>query len=66
MDDLFDNNDLPMEEQEDFHVEEEDEEISQEDSWIIINKYFEEKKLVRQQIDSFNEFVSNTIQELGK
>ena len=64
MDDLFDSNDMAMEDQEAFDIEEEDEEISQEDSWIVIGKYFEEKKLVRQQIDSFNEFVSNTIQEL--
>lgn len=39
-------------------------EISQEDSWQVIRAFFEEKGLVRQQLDSFNEFVSNTMQEL--
>lgn len=41
-----------------------DEEITQEDAWIIINKYFESKGLVRQQLDSFDEFLQNSIQEL--
>lgn len=41
-----------------------DEEITQEDAWVIISKYFEEKGLVRQQIDSFDEFVNSMIQEL--
>ena len=48
---------------ENFQVDEE-EEIEQQDAWTVINEYFKEKKLVRQQIDSFNEFVQNTIQEL--
>ncbi len=39
-------------------------EISQEDAWEVIDKYFEEKGLVSQQIDSFDEFLKNTIQEL--
>lgn len=33
-------------------------------SWAVISSYFEEKSLVSQQIDSFNEFVQNTMQEL--
>ena len=41
-----------------------DEEITQEDAWVIINKYFESKGLVRQQLDSFDEFLQNSIQEL--
>mmetsp|Transcript_18211 Transcript_18211/g.18269 ORF Transcript_18211/g.18269 Transcript_18211/m.18269 type:complete len:1196 (+) Transcript_18211:62-3649(+) len=41
-----------------------DEEINQEDAWIVISKYFADKGLVRQQLDSFDEFVTNTIQEL--
>lgn len=41
---------------------EEEEEITQEDAWIVISSFFEEKGLVRQQLDSFNEFVSNTMQ----
>lgn len=38
--------------------------ISQEDAWTVINSFFEEKGLVGQQLDSFNEFVSNTMQEV--
>lgn len=44
--------------------EEQDEEITQEDAWAVISAFFEEKGLVRQQLDSFNEFVSNTMQEI--
>ncbi|KAL2245718.1 DNA-directed RNA polymerase II subunit RPB2-like [Sesamum indicum] len=46
--------------------EEEDEsaEISQEDAWTVISSYFEEKGLVRQQLDSFDEFIQNTMQEI--
>ena len=43
---------------------EEEEEIAQEDAWIVIDKYFFEKGLVRQQLDSFDEFLIKTIQEL--
>ena len=39
-------------------------EITQEDAWVVIGKYFKEKGLVGQQIDSFDEFVIITIQEL--
>lgn len=35
--------------------------ISQVDAWAVVRSYFDEKGLVRQQLDSFNEFVSNTI-----
>lgn len=38
--------------------------VSQEDAWAVISAYFEEKGLVRQQLDSFDEFVQNTMQEL--
>jgi len=41
-----------------------EEEISQEDAWAVISAYFEEKGLVRQQLDSFDEFIQNTMQEL--
>jgi len=41
-----------------------DEEVTQEDSWSVISAYFEEKGLVRQQLDSFDEFIQNTMQEL--
>lgn len=40
------------------------EEITQEDCWQIISSFFEEKGLVRQQLDSFDEFIQNTMQEL--
>ena len=42
----------------------EDEEITQEDAWMVINSFFRAKGLVCQQIDSFDEFIVNTIQEL--
>jgi len=39
-------------------------EINQEDAWAVISAYFEEKGLVRQQLDSFDEFIQNTMQEI--
>lgn len=42
----------------------EDEELRQEDAWSIITAYFDEKGLVRQQLDSFDTFVDETIQEV--
>ncbi|KAJ8083675.1 DNA-dependent RNA polymerase II [Marasmius tenuissimus] len=39
-------------------------EITQEDCWTAISSFFEQKGLVRQQLDSFDEFVQNTMQEL--
>lgn len=44
--------------------EEEEEEITQEDAWAVISAYFEDKGLVRQQLDSFDEFIQNTMQEI--
>ena len=38
--------------------------ITQEDCWNIISSFFEDKGLVRQQLDSFDEFIQNTMQEL--
>lgn len=57
------------EEMEDEEVEGEEEardeeEITQEDAWAVISAYFEEKGLVRQQLDSFDEFIQNTMQEI--
>ncbi|GAM29100.1 hypothetical protein SAMD00019534_122760 [Acytostelium subglobosum LB1] len=40
------------------------EEISQDDAWHVITAYFQEKGLVRQQLDSFDEFIQNTMQEI--
>ena len=36
----------------------------QQDSWNVINSFFDAKGLVRQQLDSFNEFLNTTIQEI--
>ena len=44
--------------------EEDDSEFTQEDCWTVISSFFDEKGLVRQQLDSFDEFVQNTMQEL--
>ena len=38
--------------------------ISMEDAWVVIDNYFSEMGLVKQQVDSFDEFITNTIQEL--
>ncbi|KAJ8522034.1 hypothetical protein ONZ45_g1355 [Pleurotus djamor] len=56
----------PYEFEDNFMDEEDDgsEEISQEDCWTVISSFFAEKGLVRQQLDSFDEFVQNTMQEL--
>lgn len=40
----------------------EEAEITQEDAWAVISAYFEEKGLVRQQLDSFNEFINSNMQ----
>ena len=39
-------------------------EIDHEDAWSVIQSFFEEKGLVRQQLDSFDEFIMNTMQEI--
>eukprot|EP01024_Parvocaulis_polyphysoides_P016002 TRINITY_DN17094_c0_g2_i1.p1 TRINITY_DN17094_c0_g2~~TRINITY_DN17094_c0_g2_i1.p1 ORF type:complete len:203 (+),score=66.17 TRINITY_DN17094_c0_g2_i1:98-706(+) len=39
-------------------------EIAQTDAWSVISAYFNEKGLVLQQLESFNEFISNKIQEI--
>eukprot|EP01117_Protostelium_nocturnum_P006789 TRINITY_DN2438_c0_g1_i4.p1 TRINITY_DN2438_c0_g1~~TRINITY_DN2438_c0_g1_i4.p1 ORF type:complete len:1174 (-),score=395.88 TRINITY_DN2438_c0_g1_i4:61-3582(-) len=44
--------------------DEEDREIMQEETWAVITSYFDEKGLVRQQLDSFDEFIQNTLQEI--
>lgn len=36
--------------------------VQQEDAWTVIQEFFKEKGLVRQQLDSYNEFTSNTMQ----
>ncbi|OQS55135.1 RPB2 [Ecytonucleospora hepatopenaei] len=37
---------------------------NEENNWAIITSFFEQKGLVRQQLDSFNQFVSTKIQEV--
>lgn len=41
-----------------------DEEITQDDAWTVIGAYFKDNGLVRQQIESFDEFIGNTIQDI--
>lgn len=56
-----------MDEDQDYdqqYMDEDEEEITQEDAWAVISAYFEEKGLVRQQLDSFDEFIQNTMQEI--
>ena len=56
--------DMDMQEgEEDMYANYQDLPVSQEDSWAVISAYFEEKGLVRQQLDSFDEFIQNTMQE---
>lgn len=63
MDALFDTagND---EVEEEYGMETDEEEITQEEVWLVIDEYFAKKGLVGQQLDSFDEFLKNTIQEL--
>ena len=48
--------------------EDEGEDISpdlwQEACWIVISAYFDEKGLVRQQLDSFDEFIQMSVQRI--
>ena len=44
--------------------DEEDPSITAEDCWTVIASFFESKGLVSQQLDSFDEFVSTTMQEM--
>ena len=48
----------------DFLDEEEEEGITAEDCWTVVSSFFDTKGLVSQQLDSFDEFVSTTMQEL--
>ncbi|AGO11076.1 AaceriAFR404Cp [[Ashbya] aceris (nom. inval.)] len=44
--------------------DDEDAPITAEDSWTVISAFFREKGLVSQQLDSFNQFINYTIQDL--
>ena len=39
-------------------------ELSTEDSWVVITSFFEEHGLVSQQIGSFNQFLESNIQDI--
>ncbi len=39
-------------------------EMWQEACWIVISSYFDEKGLVRQQLDSFDEFIQMSVQRI--
>jgi hypothetical protein len=45
-------------------LDDDDGELLQEDLWTVISSFFEDKGLVTQQLESFNEFVENSMQEL--
>ncbi|KAK7916264.1 hypothetical protein WMY93_012025 [Mugilogobius chulae] len=53
---------------EDPQYDEDDDEITpdlwQEACWIVISSYFDEKGLVRQQLDSFDEFIQMSVQRI--
>ncbi|CAN8275378.1 unnamed protein product [Cochlearia groenlandica] len=52
-------------EQDPTYIEEDySEEIAEEDAWAVISAYFEEKGLVRQQIESFDDFIRYIMQEI--
>lgn len=42
----------------------EDRKLRSEDMWIVLENFFSENNLVRQQLESFNEFIQNTIQDI--
>lgn len=46
------------------YYQEEDANITAEDCWTVISSFFEAKGLVSQQLDSFDEFITTTMQEL--
>uniref|UniRef100_A0A4W5NFJ9 DNA-directed RNA polymerase subunit beta n=1 Tax=Hucho hucho TaxID=62062 RepID=A0A4W5NFJ9_9TELE len=53
---------------EDIQYDEDEDEITpdlwQEACWIVISSYFDEKGLVRQQLDSFDEFIQMSVQRI--
>ena len=53
-----------VQDEEDPYAYDDDTEITSEDCWTVISSFFNEKGLVSQQLDSFDEFIESTIQEL--
>lgn len=65
MDDLFNDNGFTSSNaHDDLFGDDGVDEIAQEHAWEVIDKYFKEKGLVSQQIESFDDFVNTTIQEI--
>ena len=58
--------DYAMNEDEDEYEDEEDGAITSEDCWAVISSFFDTKGLVSQQLDSYDEFTRNTIQDIVK
>jgi len=54
----------PEEDEMDPYAYDEDTEVTSEDCWTVISSFFNEKGLVSQQLDSFDEFIETSIQEL--
>ena len=50
--------------EEDVYPEDTGENITAEDCWTVISTFFDSKGLVSQQLDSFDEFVSTTMQQM--
>lgn len=53
-----------MEQEEEMEYDTGDAMITAEDCWTVIHSFFDAKGLVSQQIDSFDEFASTTMQEI--
>ena len=63
MDELFDEqNEYGL--GDDVEMSLDDQEITQEDAWVVINAFFEKRGLVKQQLDSFDQFIVTSIQEM--
>ncbi|KAH8835476.1 DNA-dependent RNA polymerase II second largest subunit [Flagelloscypha sp. PMI_526] len=45
-------------------VEDDEPYITQEDCWTVINRFFDEHGLVRQQLSSYDEFIATTMQDI--
>jgi DNA-directed RNA polymerase II subunit RPB2 len=64
MDDLFDDaNEFGAGDDVEMNLDM-DVEITQEDAWVVINAFFEKRGLVKQQLDSFDQFIVTSIQEM--
>ena len=64
MDSLFEDANEMDEGQDYMEGDEGDQEITAEDAWVVINAYFERRGLVKQQLDSYDQFILNSIQEM--